>query len=181
MSISLPDICAEVLLDEGLIAARVAEMGRQITEAHAGKTVHLVTVLKGGLFFLADLARAIDLDVRLDFLAVSPYAPGQGGVVRVTKDLDDDIADRVVILVEDVIDTGLTVNYVRTMLEERGPADLEIATLLDKPGRRIAPVPIDYVGFEMGDRFLVGYGLDLDGRFRNLRCIASLRDDVVLG
>ena len=138
-------------------------------------------MLKGGLFFLADLCRAIDLDVTLDFLAVSPYVHGQGGAVRVTKDLDDDIQSGNVILVEDVVDTGLTVNYVLYVAEVAQPEDLEICTLLDKPARRIADVPIAYTGFSMSDRFLVGYGLDLKGRYRNLDCIAELDPAVILG
>jgi hypoxanthine phosphoribosyltransferase len=176
---SPPDL-HHVLLDEAVIQARVRELGARITNDFAGEDLRLVTVLKGGLFFLADLCRAIELPVTLDFMAVSPYTPGVGGAVRVTKDLSDDIAGASVLLVEDVVDTGLTVNYVYSLLKARGAARVELCTLLDKPARRIAPVPIAYCGFEMPDRFLVGYGLDLNGRYRNLRSIVSLHEDVVL-
>ena len=169
-----------MLLDSDALAARVAELGAQITQDYQGQDLRLITVLKGGLFFLADLARAIDLPLCIDFMAVSPYFAGVGGVVRVTKDLSDDIEGASVILVEDVVDTGLTVNYVHSLLRAHNPARLDVCTLLDKPVRRIAEVPISYRGFEMPDRFLVGYGLDLGGRYRNLPCIATLRDEAVL-
>jgi len=177
----LPVECHHVVLAQETIARRVRELGEEIASRHAGSSVQLVTVLKGGLFFLADLCRWINLDVTLDFMAVSPYVHGQGGAVRVTKDLDDNIQDGNVILVEDVVDTGLTVNYVLNSLKSRNPRTLEICTLLDKPARRIADVPISYTGFSMSDRFLVGYGLDLKGRYRNLEYIAELDPAVVLG
>jgi hypoxanthine phosphoribosyltransferase len=180
VSAPLPEELQFVLLDEAAILKRVRELGARITHDFAGQDVRLVTVLKGGLFFLADLCRAIDLPVTIDFMAVSPYAQGVGGAVRVTKDLSDDIAGASVILVEDVVDTGLTVNYVYSLLKARGAKKVEICSLLDKPARRIAPVPIAYCGFEMPDRFLVGYGLDLNGRYRNLRSIVALRDESVL-
>ena len=169
------------LLDEAAIQQRVAELGAQITEDFAGEDLRLVTVLKGGLFFLADLCRAIDLPLsdRLHGgLAVRAWV--SGATVRVTKDLSDDIAGASVLLVEDVVDTGLTVNYVLSLLRAHGPARLEVCTLLDKPARRIADVPIAYRGFELPDRFLVGYGLDLDGRYRNLPYVAVARDEAVL-
>lgn len=170
-----------MVLGSHVLAQRVNELGRELSESHEGAPLRLVTVLKGGLFFLADLCRAIDADVTLDFLAVAPYVHGQGGAVRLTKDLDDDIEGSRVILVEDVVDTGLTVNYVLSFLRARQPSSLEICTLLDKPTRRIADVPITYRGFSMSDRFLVGYGLDLRGRYRNLPYVAELRREVVLG
>ena len=171
---------SHVLLSEETIAARVHELGAQIADDFAGEDLRLVTVLKGGLFFLADLCRAIDAPLAIDFMAVSQYAPGVGGAVRVTKDLSDDVAGASVVLVEDVVDTGLTVNYVYSLLKARGAARLEVCTLLDKPARRIAPVPVTYRGFHMSDRFLVGYGLDLEGRYRNLRSIHALTDEAVL-
>ena len=180
MNVAVPVICDAVLLDETTIRRRVDELGSQIAEDFAGKDLRLITVLKGGLFFLADLCRAIDAPLEIDFLAVSPYAPGQGGVVQMTKDLSDDIGGAHVVLVEDVVDTGLTVNYVLSLLRARGPESLSVCALLDKPTRRIAEVPIDYTGFSLPDRFLVGYGLDLGGLYRNLPCIATLRDDAVL-
>lgn len=177
--LQLPEVCDAVLLDAPMIASRVAELGSEIVADHPGEELRLVTVLRGGLFFLTDLARAIDAPLTLDFMAVSPYTPGKGGVVRVTKDLDDDIEGATVILVEDVIDTGLTVNYVRSLLRARSPRRLEICALLDKNVRRIADVPVAYRGFRVPDRFLVGYGLDLAGRYRNLPYIATMRDEEV--
>jgi hypoxanthine phosphoribosyltransferase len=177
---ALPPECDRVLLDEPTIKRRVAELGCDIATDFQGEDLRLITVLKGGLFFLADLARAIDMPLTVDFMAVSPYTAGVGGVVRVTKDLSDDIAGASVVLVEDVVDTGLTVNYVMSLLRAHNPARLEVCTLLDKPARRIADVPISYRGFTMPDSFLVGYGLDLAARYRNLPVVASLRDDAVL-
>lgn len=174
---SLPETCDAILLTEEQIDERVAELGAALTEDYRGEDLRLVTVLRGGLVFTADLARAIDLPLQLDFMAVSPYAPGKGGVVRVTKDLDDDIEGASVVLVEDVVDTGLTVNYVLKLLRARGPRSLEVCALLDKDVRRIADVPIRHRGFKVPDRFLVGYGLDLRGRYRNLPYVATLRDD----
>ncbi len=162
------------------IATRVAELGVAITR-DAASDLRLVTVLRGGLFFLADLCREVELPVSVDFMSVAAYSPGCGASVRVTKDLDDDIRGAHVILVEDVVDTGLTVNYVLSWLRARDPARLEVCALFDKPARRIAEVPIAYRGFEMGDEFLVGYGLDLDGRLRNLPFVASLREELVFG
>jgi hypoxanthine phosphoribosyltransferase len=164
-----------------MIAHRVCELGREISGRYAGCDLRLITVLKGGVFFLADLCRAIEVPLRVDFLSVAAYSPGAGGSVRMTKDLDDDITDAHVLLVEDVVDTGLTVNYVLTFLRSHGPATVEVCALFNKPGRRIAPVPVSATGFEVSDRFLVGYGLDLHGRYRNLPFVASLKDDYVYG
>lgn len=176
----LPPECDEVILSQPMIARRVAELGASLAEQYAGKDLRLITVLRGGAFFLADLMRAVDAPLRVDFLAVAAYRPG-GGSVRMTKDLDDDITGAHVILVEDVVDTGLTVNYVLSFLRSHNPASLEVCTLLDKPARRIAQVPISLTGFEVSDRFLAGYGLDLHGRYRNLPYIAAVRDEVVFG
>jgi len=180
VTVELPASCDRVLLDQGAIRSKVAEMGASLADEYRGRDLRLITVLKGGLFFLADLARAIDAPLKIDFLAVSQYTAGVGGVVRLTKDLTDDIDGAHVVLVEDVVDTGLTVNYVLSLLRAHSPASLDVCTLLDKPARRIADVPIAYRGFEMPDRFLVGYGLDIEGRYRNLPCIASVRDEAVL-
>lgn len=177
----LPLECERVLVSAERIAERVRELAGAIERDHGGCDVHLVTVLRGGLFFLVDLMRALDLPVTIDFMAIAPYRPGGGPSVRVTKDLDEDIEGRCVILVEDVIDTGLTVNYVRSLLLGRRPAELAVCALFDKPARRIADVPIAYRGFEMGDEFLVGYGLDLDGRYRNLPFVAALKEEAVFG
>jgi len=175
----LPDECDSVLYSQDAIASMVAELGSRLTRDHAGEELRLLTVLRGGLMFTADLARAIDLPVTLDFLAVQPYGPGAGGVVRLTKDIDDDIADSRVVLVEDIVDTGLTINYVLNLIKAHGPRSVEVCALIDKPARRIAEVPITYRGFTAPDRFLVGYGLDLFGRHRNLPYVATVRDDVM--
>jgi hypoxanthine phosphoribosyltransferase len=180
MNARLPVSCDRILLDSAALRTKVAELGSQIEHDYRGQDLRLVTVLKGGLYFLADLSRSINLPLSMDFMAVSPYAAGRGGVVRVTKDLSDDIEGACVLLVEDVVDTGLTVNYVLSLLRAHNPARLDVCSLLDKPTRRIAEVPISYRGFNMPDHFLVGYGLDLDGRYRNLPCIASVRDEAVL-
>jgi len=177
----LPDVCDRVLIDAEEIARRVGELGATITRDFAGEQVRLVTVLRGGLFFLADLSRRIELDVEIDFLAVAPYQVGRGGAVRVTKDLSDSIDGARVILVEDVVDTGLTVNYVITFLRSHRPASVDVCALFDKPARRIAQVDVAYRGFEMSEDFLVGYGLDVGGRYRNLPFVASLREEAVFG
>ena len=174
---ALPALCGEIVLTEDAIAEKVAELGAILTERYSGSDLRLVTVLRGGLFFLADLARAIDTYVSIDFLGIAPYCPGQGGVAQLTKDLSDDIRGAPVVLVEDVVDTGLTVHYVSQLLMAHEPASFEICTLLDKPHRRIADVPIAHTGFVMPDDFLVGYGLDVGGRFRNLPFIATIPED----
>lgn len=166
----------EPLITEAEIAARVRELGKQISADYRGKTVHLVCVLKGAYTFLADLARAIDVPVTLDFLAVSSYGKGKtsSGEVQLTKDLDVSLAGRDVIVVEDIADTGLTLNYLLTMLRSRQPATLKVAAFLSKPSRREIDVQVDYVGFEVPDRFVVGYGLDADQRYRELAYVAVI-------
>ncbi len=167
-----------VLYSAEEIAAVVARLGAQITEDYRGRDLALVTVLRGGYVFIADLCRAIDLPLTLDFMAVSAYAGG-GGAVRITKDLDDPIAGRDVLVVEDIIDTGLTLNYLLGVLRGRGPRSLAVCALFDKDVRRLADLPIDYVGLRIPDRFVVGYGMDLGGRYRNLPFLATLRDEVM--
>jgi hypoxanthine phosphoribosyltransferase len=171
-----------VLFEPESIAARVAEMGAAIGTDYAGLEPVLVTVLRGGLFFLADLCRQVPLDLRLDFMSISSYGPAAhdgAGAVRVTKDLDEDIEGAHVLIVEDIIDTGLTLNYLLRALRARKPASIEVAVLLDRDQRRIADLPIAYRGFHMPDTFAVGYGLDLDGRYRNLPYIGALADHVL--
>lgn len=179
--VDLPPECDAVVIDARSIARRVDELGHELSERFPGEQLALVTVLRGGVFFLADLCRSIENPVTIDFLAVAPYEPGSGGAVRVTKDLDDSITGAHVVLVEDVIDTGLTVNFVISFLRSHSPASLTVCTLFDKPSRRIVPVKPDLVGFELSDDFLVGYGLDLRGRYRNLGYLARVRREVVLG
>ncbi len=164
------------LISEEQIAVRVRELGKQISADYDGKTVHLICVLKGAYTFLADLARVMEIPVTMDFLAVSSYGKGQtsSGEVQLTKDLDVSIAGRDVIVVEDIADTGLTLNYLLTMLRSRQPATLKVAAFLSKPSRRQIDVDVDYVGFEVPDRFVVGYGLDSDQLYRELPYVAVI-------
>ena len=170
-----------LVLEPDRIRERVAEMGAQITADYAGRSPILVGVLKGSVMFMADLVRHIELPVRVDFMAISSYGEGgRSGVVRILKDLSDPIEGEDVILVEDIIDTGLTVTYLLTNLRARKPRSLEVCALLDKSVRRIIEVPIRYEGFDIPDEFVVGYGLDHHGRYRNLRAIIGVRDIDVL-
>jgi hypoxanthine phosphoribosyltransferase len=169
----------ELLIDAGTIAARVAELGRAITQDFLGKDIVLVPVLKGSYVFAADLARQIELDVAVDFLGVRSYGDQQesSGVVQITTDLSRSIEGRHVILVEDIVDTGLTVSYIYDNLATRQPASLKIASLLHKPSRTRMPVQIDYLGFTVEDVFIVGYGLDYAQKFRNLPYLAIVTDE----
>lgn len=173
----LDENIGEIVIPATRLRARVRALGRRIARDYAGRDLHLVTVLRGGLFFLTDLSRAIDLPLSLDCLGISSYAGQTQGTVRITKDLDDGIAGRHVLVVEDIIDTGLTLAYIRRTLLLREPASLRICTLLDRPYRRIAPIPVDYSGFEIPDAFVVGYGLDWRGRYRNLPYIGTLKPE----
>jgi hypoxanthine phosphoribosyltransferase len=171
----------EVLLTEAQIAAKTAELGRRISQDYAGRNLTLVSVLKGSLPFMADLMRQISLPLRIDLMEVSSYggiATESSGLVRIIKDLSASIADEDVLLVEDIIDTGLTLNYLVRYLRGKNPASLKICTLLDKPARRLVDIPVDYVGFEIPDQFVVGYGLDYSERYRNLRFVGVLRPEV---
>ncbi len=176
-------ILADPLLDRMLLSPdeimdKVEELGAAITRDYAGKDLVLLTVLRGGLIFLADLCRHIELPLSMDFMSISSYAGG-GAAVRITKDLDDPIEGRHVLVIEDIIDTGLTLHYLMGILRQRQPASLEVCTLLDKDARRIADLSIAYRGYCIPDRFVVGYGLDLGGRFRNLPFVATLKDEVM--
>ncbi len=172
-----------VLFSEQEIRQRIQELGREITRDYAGRSPVLVSVLKGAFVFLADLFREIDLPVRVDFMSISSYGIGSeetGGVVRILKDLDQDIGGEDVLLVEDIIDTGLTLSYLMTALWARQPKSLEVCTLLDKSARRIPPVSIKYRGFECPDTFVVGYGLDVGERYRNLPLILAVQNQAEL-
>jgi len=163
----------KVLLSSDEIQARILEMGRQITADYAGREPHLVGVLKGACPFMTDLAQAIDLPLTLDFIAVSSYgaATKTSGEVKLVKDLDQGLEGRDLLVIEDIVDTGLTLNYLRGLLRARGPRTLKVVTLLSKPSRRLVSVEVDYVGFTIEDHFVVGYGLDYNERYRNLRDI----------
>ena len=175
---------AEVLVSEEAIQARVRELGQRISEDYRGRNLTLVSVLKGSLPFMADLMRAIDVPVRIDLMEVSSYggtSTESSGLVRILKDLSASIAGEDVLLVEDIIDTGLTLNYLIRYLRGKNPASLRICTLLDKPARRLVEIPVDYTGFTIEDRFVVGYGLDYGELYRNLRFVGVLRPEVYSG
>lgn len=169
----------EVLLAEEEIDRRIQEIGDQISRDYAGKQVHLVCVLKGGSFFMCELAKRITVPVSIDFMSVSSYGGDteSSGVVRIVKDLDEPLKDKHVIVVEDIVDSGRTLSYLLDMLRSRGAADVSLCTLLDKPDRRVVDVKVDYTGFEIPDEFVVGYGLDYDQRYRNLPYIGVVKFD----
>lgn len=169
----------EVLLSEEEVDKRISEIGAQITKDYEGKDVHLICVLKGGSFFMCELAKRIDLQVSIDFMSVSSYGNDtkSSGVVRIVKDLDESIKDKHVIVVEDIVDSGRTLSYLLQNLRERGPKSLGLCTLLDKPERRVIDVNVDYTGFQIPDEFVVGYGLDYAQRYRTLPYIGIVRFD----
>lgn len=167
----------KVLLTKEEISSKVKELGRRITRDYAGKSPVMVCILKGAAVFFSDLIREIDLPLTLDFMAISSYgsATKTSGVVRILKDLDNDILGKDVIVVEDIVDSGITLNYLQQLLKQRGASSLRIATLLDKPARRKIPdLRIDYFCFDIPDAFVVGYGLDYDQKYRNLPDIGVL-------
>ncbi len=159
-----------VLLSEEEVDRRIQEIGDQISRDYAGKQVHLVCVLKGGSFFMCELAKRITVPVSIDFMSVSSYGSDtkSSGVVKIVKDLDESVKDKNVLVVEDIVDSGRTLSYLLEMLRDRGPESLRLCTLLDKPDRRVIDVKVDYTGFQIPDEFVVGYGLDYDQRYRNL-------------
>ena len=159
-----------VLLTEEEVDKRIKELGEAISRDYQGETVHLVCVLKGGVFFMWELAKRITIPVTMDFMSASSYGSStkSSGVVKIVKDLDEPLKDRHVIVVEDIVDSGRTLSYLLKMLGDRGPASIKLCTLLDKPERRVTDVKVDYTGFEIPDEFVVGYGLDYDQRYRNL-------------
>ena len=170
-----------VLLSEADIQGRVTELAAQISQDYAGRNPLLIGVLRGVVFFMSDLLRAITIPVRLDFIAISRYDPqGNGkGPVRLVKDLEETIEGQHLIFVEDVIDTGLTLSYLLRLLRARGPASIEVCTLFNKPARRLANIPLKYKGFDLPDRFFVGYGLDYREAYRHLPYVAELRPEVL--
>ncbi len=164
------------ILSEAQIQARILEMGAQIDADYPGGTLYLICILKGACYFLADLSRAIKRDAFIDFMGISSYGRGKttSGEVKITKDLDISLEGADVLIVEDIIDSGVTLNYLSGLLKQRKPKSVKIATLLDKPERRLRPVDVAYVGFKIPDEFVVGYGLDFDEKYRNLRDICVL-------
>ena len=175
------DKIEQVLLSEQQIADRVRELGEQLTRDYKDKqNLLLIGVLRGVAVFFGDIMRQVDLELDIDFLSVSSYGSStrSSGVVRILKDLDESITGRHVVIIEDIIDSGLTLSYLVRLLQERRPASLEICTLLDKPSRRLIEVPVKYVGFTIPDQFVVGYGLDYDQKFRNLPFVGVLKPEV---
>ena len=159
-----------VLISEAEVDARIVELGKQISEEYAGKQVHLICILKGSVFFTCELAKRITIPVTMDFMKVSSYgdATESSGIVKIDKDLDETIEGKDVIVIEDIIDSGRTLSYLMEVLQQRKPNSLKLCTLLDKPERRVQEVDVEYVGFAIPDKFVVGYGLDYAQKYRNL-------------
>jgi len=180
MSENMQQDVLRVLLSEEEIRAKCKEMGARISQEYKGKNLMLVTVLKGAVVFLADLMRAIEVPAEIDFMVVSSYGSGvkSSGVVKIVKDLDVPLAGKDLLIVEDILDSGLTLSYIKELLASRGPASIKIATLLDKPSRRKVDLVADYIGFSVPDEFVIGYGLDYDEKYRNLPYIGILKPEV---
>jgi hypoxanthine phosphoribosyltransferase len=174
---SLQNDIAEILVPEESIRSKVSELGRQISEDYQGEELVLIGLLRGAIVFLSDLMRSIDIPVQLDFIGISSYSDStESGAVRLVMDLETDIAGRHVLVVEDIVDTGKTLSYLVQNLKARQPASLRICALLDKPDRRQVPIAVDYVGFEIPDKFVVGYGLDFAEGYRNLPFVGVLKE-----
>ena len=171
----------EVLIEEDRLQERIRELGRELSQDYAGRELLLVGVLKGAVFFMADLMRSLTVPCEIDFMAISSYgaATDSSGVVRILKDLDINIEGRDVLVVEDIIDSGLTLSYLMRNLEAREPASLEVCALLTKPERREIDVPVRYIGFEIPNRFVIGYGLDFAERYRNLPYVGVLDSELL--
>ncbi len=180
MAESMKDDILEILLSEDEIKAKISELGAQITRDYEGKTPFFLGVLKGCFVFMADLLRCVDLQCTMDFMAVSSYGGGTSttGAVRITKDLTRDIEGKDVIIVADILDSGVTLSYLKKYLENRTPASIRIVTLLDKPARRRADIKADYCGFSVPDEFVVGFGLDYAEQYRNLPYIGILKPEI---
>ena len=171
----------EILIDEDALSTRVAELGTEVSADYQGRDLLLIGVLKGAVFFMADLMRHITVPCEVDFMAISSYGDStdSSGIVRILKDLDINIEGRDVLVVEDIIDSGLTLSYLMRNLESREPASLEVCALMTKPARREIDVPVRYIGFEIPNRFVVGYGLDFGERYRNLPYVAVLSEEFI--
>ena len=180
MNDNMKEDVLRVLLSEDEIREKVRELGGKITADYKNSNLMLVTVLKGAVVFLADLMRQIDVPAEIDFMVVSSYGSGvkSSGVVKIVKDLDVPLAGKDILIVEDILDSGLTLSYIKELLESRGPRSIRIATLLDKPSRRKVDLHADYIGFSVPDEFVIGYGLDYDEKYRNLPYIGILKPEV---
>ena len=184
MIVSWKDYLKEILIEESQLQTRIQELGQQISADYQGKDLLLICILKGGVMFLTDLMRRITIPHEIDFVAISSYGRNvrqATGVVRIVKDLDQPIENRHVLIIEDIIDSGHTLAYIHRNLATRRPASLKICTLLDKTERREVDISVDYVGFEIPDKFVFGYGLDLDEKFRELPFIGIAKPNVVVG
>ena len=178
---SMHDDIERVLVSEEQLKAKVAELGAQISKDYEGKNLVLVSILKGSVVFMADLMRAVIIPCSIDFMVVSSYGGSNttsSGLVKIIKDLDGDLSGKDVLIVEDILDTGMTLHYLKQLLQDRNPNSIRIATLLDKPERRRAAVRADYVGYQVPDEFVVGYGLDYDEKYRNLPYVGILKPEV---
>ena len=177
---SMNDDILRVLYSEEELEAKCAELGAQISKDYEGKNLLLVSVLKGAVVFMTDLMRHITVPCSIDFMVVSSYGNGvkTSGVVKIVKDLDADLAGKDLLIVEDILDTGMTLHYLKQLLQDRNPNSIRIATLLDKPERRRAAVRADYVGYQVPDEFVVGYGLDYDEKYRNLPYVGVLKPEI---
>ena len=166
------------MITEETVRRRIRELGEEISRDYAGREIRMICVLKGGVFFMCDLAKTVTVPVSLDFMSVSSYGAGteSSGVVNIKKDLDESIAGRHVLVVEDIIDSGRTLALLMEVLKDRNPASLKLCTLLDKPDRRVTQVHVDYCGFSVPDKYIVGYGLDLDQKYRNLPYIGVIEE-----
>lgn len=180
MNDNMKEDVLRVLLSEDEIREKVRELGGKITADYKNSNLMLVTVLKGAVVFLADLMRQIDVPAEIDFMVVSSYGSGvkSSGVVKIVKDLDVPLAGKDILIVEDILDSGLTLSYIKELLESRGPRSIRIATLLDKPSRRKVDLQADYIGFSVPDEFVIGYGLDYDEKYRNLPFVGVLKREV---
>ena len=180
MNDNMKEDVLRVLLSEDEIREKVRELGGKITADYKNSNLMLVTVLKGAVVFLTDLMRQIDVPAEIDFMVVSSYGSGvkSSGVVKIVKDLDVPLAGKDILIVEDILDSGLTLSYIKELLESRGPRSIRIATLLDKPSRRKVDLQADYIGFSVPDEFVIGYGLDYDEKYRNLPYIGILKPEV---
>lgn len=167
----------DVLISEEEVEKRISEMGKIISEEYEGKEIHMICVLKGGVFFMCQLAKHITVPVTMDFMSISSYGDdtSSSGVVKITKDLDEPLEGKDVLVVEDIIDSGRTLSYLMEILEKRKPNSMRLCTLLDKPDRRVREVHVDHMGFEIPDEFVVGYGLDYKQRYRNLPYIGVVK------
>ena len=169
----------KVLLPEAEVDKKIQELGEQISKDYEGKSIHMICVLKGGVFFTCELAKRISVPVSLDFMSVSSYGDGteSTGIVRIIKDLDDSIEGENVLIVEDIIDSGRTLSYLVENLKSRGAKSVRLCTLMSKPSRRVVEVPVDYIGYEIPDEFVVGYGLDYAQKYRNLPYVGVVEND----